>query len=295
MKSNANKMAFVLAGGGSLGAVQVGMLAALTEAGVVPDLVVGASVGAINALYYAFHPTQRGVGRLRSLWGSIGRADVFPLSPWSAFQGLRGRQNGLVPNHGLRRTLRKAIGNRALEDSRIECHVIAADAVTGDRVLLSRGNAVSALLASAAIPGVFEPVELDGRLLFDGGIAANTPIRAAVEGGARTIVVLPTGCQSSELPAGPVAISLHALQILIGRQLYHDIEALRHLVDLRIVPPLCPSPMSVYDFSRSDDAIRSAHVHTRRWIQSGGLERSEIPMGLIPTCPLPGGDAPQAR
>jgi NTE family protein len=72
--------AFVLAGGGSLGAVQVGILRALTAAGVVPDLLVGASAGAINASFFAGDPTARGVAELERIWRGLERSDVFPVS-----------------------------------------------------------------------------------------------------------------------------------------------------------------------------------------------------------------------
>ena len=85
MKVETGQRAFVLAGGGSLGAVQVGMLGALVEAGERADLVVGSSVGALNAAFYAFHPDSAGIRRLRSLWLDVSRGSVFPLSLWSAF------------------------------------------------------------------------------------------------------------------------------------------------------------------------------------------------------------------
>lgn len=101
MKGGSGRRAFVLAGGGSLGAVQVGMLGALVEAGVRADVVVGSSVGALNGAFYAFHPDSAGIRRLRSLWIDVSRGSVFPLSLWSTFQGLLGRKNGMVSQGGL--------------------------------------------------------------------------------------------------------------------------------------------------------------------------------------------------
>ena len=285
MKGETGKRAFVLAGGGSLGAVHVGMLAALVDAGVRADLVVGSSVGALNGTFYAFHPDASGIRRLRELWFDVSQGRVFPLSLWSAFHGILGRKNGMVSRRGLLRILQRNLGRNRLEESQVECHVIAADAATGDRVVLSRGSALRALLASTAIPGVFEPVRVDGRWLFDGGVASNTPIRAAAEQGAREIVLLPTGCHSGALPTGPLAISLHALNILIARQLVEDMEALRSVVSFRVVPPLCPSLTNALDFSHSYEMIHSARVRTRDWIQSGGLDREEVPAGLLPWDP----------
>ncbi len=281
----ARKTAFVLAGGGSLGAAQVGMLAALVEAGVRADVVVGASVGAINGTFYAFHPDAGGIERLHSLWRDVSQRSVFPVRPWSALQGLLGRRGGMVSQGGLRRILARGVGRLQLEESEIVCHVVAADATTGQRVVLSEGSALKALLASTAIPGVFAPVEIDGHWLLDGGIASNTPIRAAVEQGAEEIVLLPTGCHSPARPAGPLAICLQALNRLIARQLLEDMKALGSEARFRVVPPVCPSPVHAYDFSRSEDMMRSAHSQTRSWIRSGGLQREDLPAGLLPGDP----------
>src|SRR5688572_24566733 len=98
------KTAFVLAGGGSFGAVQVGMLRELLARDIRPDLVVGASVGAINGAYLAGNPTAEGVTRLEAIWRSLRRGDVFPIG-WRTLIGLLGRRNFMVDSAGLRRLL----------------------------------------------------------------------------------------------------------------------------------------------------------------------------------------------
>src|ERR1700751_2894580 len=160
-----NLTAFVLAGGGSLGAVQVGMLAALTRRGIVPDLVVGASVGAINAAYYAAEPDERGVERLKRIWLGLRRTDVFPFSPLASVLGFFGKTDHLVPPAPLRSLIESELPYQRLEDARLPCYVGATDAREGTEVVLSSGPAVPALLASAAVPAVFPPVLLDGRFL----------------------------------------------------------------------------------------------------------------------------------
>jgi len=289
------RTAFVLAGGGSLGAVQVGMLRALLEAGITPDAIFGASVGALNGAFTAFHPDLRGNRDLRSLWLAVGRKSVFPTSIVSTIQGLRGRRNGMVSSVGLERILDQTFGHRRLEDGDLPCHVVTADAETGERVVLSRGSVVEALLASTAVPGVFSPVAIEGRSLFDGGVASNTPIRTAVDLGFEEVMVLPTGCQTGMLPSGPLAISLHALNLLIAHQLVEDVEALHSSATLRVVPPICPSLVSPYDFSRSEELVREGYQRTRAWVGSGGLERQEIPPGLLPPQQRVGGPMVRGR
>jgi NTE family protein len=276
--------AFVFAGGGSLGAVEVGMLKALVERGVRPDFVLGASVGAINAAYYAGSPDADGVERLAAIWRRLRRADVFPVSMVQGVLGfLRGRAS-LVDPAPLRALLTRELPYARLESARIPCRVIGTNVLDGSEVVLSTGSAVDALLASAAIPGVFPPVELDGKHLIDGGISSNTPLSTAIELGARRVIVLPTGfaCALTRPPSGALAVALHALTLLIARQLVVDVLRWRERREIFVVPPLCPVESSPYDFSASRALIERAAKSTRAWLAAGGLERPELPHQLTP-------------
>ena len=261
--------AFVLAGGGSLGAVQVGMLKALAQARIAPDFVVGASVGAINGACYAASPDAAGVERLENIWRRLRGADVFPFSLLDTALCLLGRRSHLARPHRLKALVESELPFGRLENARIPCHVVATDALNGVEVVLSSGNAAAALLASAAIPAVFPPVVVVGRALIDGGIASNTPIAAAYALGARRIVVLPTGtpCALSAPPRGVIASGLHALNLLSMRQLLADIDRFADGCELRVVPPLCPLGVSTYDFSRTPELIERAHAATRAWLE----------------------------
>jgi NTE family protein len=285
MPEHAKKLtAFVLAGGGSLGAVQVGMLAALAECGIVPDFIVGASVGAINAAYYAAEPDQRGVERLERIWLNLRRTDVFPFSLISSTLGFFGRTDHLIAPAPLRSLIESALPYQRLEEAKLPCYVVATDALEGTEVMLSSGHAATALLASAAIPGVFPPVTLDGRRLLDGGVTNNTPVSTAVKKGATRVIVLPTGmsCGLSEPPRGALALALHALNLLIMRQLVSDIERFGSVAEVVTVPPLCPLATSTYDFSQSADLIQRAETATKRWLETDGLHRLGTPGALLP-------------
>jgi NTE family protein len=279
-----NKTAFVLAGGGSLGAVQVGMLAAFARRGIRPDFVVGASVGAINAAYYAAEPDDHGVERLKRIWLRLRRSDVFPFSLMASALGFFGKADHLVAPAGLRKLIESVLPCQRLEDARLPCHVVATDALAGTEVVLSSGLAATALLASAAIPGVFPPVTLDGRCLLDGGVANNTPISTAVKMGATRVIVLPTGisCSLSAPPRGALAVMLHALNLLIMRQLVSDIERFTGVVEVVTVPPLCPLATTTYDFSQSADLIHRAEASTRLWLRTDGLHHFGAPAALLP-------------
>lgn len=280
MTQATRKTAFVFAGGGSLGAIQVGMLHALLAAGERPDFLVGESVGAINAAYFASAPGPEGVAKLEQIWCGLKRADVFPITLASAFALLRHPDNIVDPAR-LRRVIETYLPFARLEDAPIPLHVVATD-VQGLAVALSSGPAIEAILASAAIPGVFPPVEIDGRMLMDGAVAANTSIRVAAELGALRIIVLPTGyaCALKEPPRGAVAKTLHAITLLIAWRLMHDLEHLPEWIDVHLAPALCPLDVSPYDFSASRYLIERAAENTRNWVARGGLTRRALPSEL---------------
>ncbi len=266
--------AFVFAGGGSLGAVQVGMLQALTECGERPDFVVGASAGAINAAYFAAYPDRRGADALDTLWRGLRRRDVMPMRLRDILR-VAMRRDHLADPSGLRRLLERHLPYRQLQEAAIPMHAVATDLVFGRETLLSKGSVIDAVMASAAIPGVFPPVRIDGRELIDGGVANNTPVSSALALGATRIVVLPTGfaCALRRVPGSAIGRALHALSLLISRQLTHDIERYASRVALHVVPPLCPVDTSPYDYSACGKLIDRARATTRIWIGDGGLEQ----------------------
>lgn len=280
--SSSFKTAFVLAGGGSLGAIQVGMLAALADHGVYPDLVVGSSVGAINGAFLAGQPDSAGVRHLEEIWRRVERRDVFPIRPLGALLGVFSERNYLVDPKPLRRLIERHFQYRDLTDAAIPCHLVATDVLTGAQVVLSAGPAIDAVLASAAIPAVFPPVQIDGRYLVDGGIANNTPISVAVGLGAERVIVLPTGfcCDIEQPPTNSIAMALHGLTLLVTRQLAVDLDLFADAVELRVVPPLCPLSGTPYDFSRVGELIGQAKETTRGWLHDGGLEKKLLPPQL---------------
>ena len=279
-----HKTAFVLAGGGSLGSVQVGMLKALAGHQIVPDFVVGASVGAINAACFAAQPNQEGVARIESLWINLRRTDVFPLSATGSVLGLVGKQDHLISSDPLRLVIESAVPYQRLEEASIPCHIVATDVLEGIETVLSSGPVTPAALASAAIPGVFPPVSINDRYLMDGGIANNTPISTAFGLGATRIIVLPTGmsCALETPPHGAVGMALHALNLLIMHQLLSDIESFSSRCELIVIPPLCPLTTTAYDFSHSSELIHRAEATTRLWLKRHGLESRGSPAELRP-------------
>lgn len=260
--------AFVLSGGASLGSIQVGMLQALTAHGIRPDLIVGTSVGAVNGGWLAAGDTENDLEQLADIWRRLGRNDVFPANPITGVLGLAGWGNHLVPDRGLRRLLRKHLRFERLQDAPIPLHVVATDVLTGVDVRLSRGDAIRAILASAAIPGVYPPVVIDGQLLMDGGVVENTPIGHAVALGATTVWVLPSGgaCGIEEVPQSALGMAMHAIVLAISQRIAFDIERYETQADLRVVPPLCPLSISPTDFSHGAELIDRARAQTEAWL-----------------------------
>jgi NTE family protein len=260
-------VAFVLSGGGSLGAVEVGMVKALARRGITPDLLVGTSAGAVNGAWLAGHPDDD-IDDLAAVWSTIRRSTVFPAEPLLGLMAFAGRRPGLVPQRGLRSLVRSHLTFDRLEDAPTSLHVVAVEVLTGRDVRLSTGGALDAVLASAAIPGVFAPVVIDGVAYMDGGVVNNTPVSHAVALGADVVWVLCAGyaCALTEPPRGALAIGLHALTLLVHQQLVIDVGRFEREVELHVLPPLCPLDVSPADFSQSTDLIERSYRAAAEWL-----------------------------
>jgi NTE family protein len=246
-------------------------------------MVVGSSVGALNGAYYAGDPTLRGVLQLETIWRGLQRHDVFPVT-WRTLLGFLWRRDFLIPHDGIRKLIDDHMPYRNLQDASLPVHIVTTDFVSGDSVVLSEGSVAQAIIASTAIPGAFAPVRYKDFYLADGAISSNTPIKVAVAKGAERLIILPTGyaCSTQTPPTGAVANALHALTLLIARQLVSELEALAPDIEYYVVPPLCPLVGSPYDFSRTADHIERAIRSTDAWLARGGLEKSAIPDEMRP-------------
>lgn len=277
------KTAFVFAGGGSFGAIQVGMLHSLAAHGISADMVVGSSVGALNGAFYAGDPTLRGVERLGDIWRGLSRQDVFPVN-WRTVLSFLWRRDFLISHDGIRKLIDDHIPYRNLQDARVPVHIVTTDIISGDSVVLSEGSTSEAIVASTAIPGAFAPIPYKNYWLADGAISSNTPIQVAVQKGAKRLIILPTGhaCATQAPPVGAVANALHALTLLIARQLVIELEGLGPDIEYFVVPPLCPLVGSPYDFSRTADHIDRAIATTDAWLAEHRLQQGKIPEEMRP-------------
>ena len=259
--------AFVFSGGASLGALQVGMLQALYERGIAPDLLVATSVGALNAAFVASRPqtvtTARELGRV---WRNLQRDDIFPVSMGALVGGLCGRRNHLVPDRGLRQLVRRHLEFDELAGAAIPLHLVAFNLIERRELLLSEGPAVDAVMAAASVPGVFPPVELADRLLIDGGVVNNTPISHAVELGAERIFVLPTrdpGSLTGPAPQTALDTAIYGHGLLIEDRLETDIARYSRDVELVVLPPPNPACVQPTSFDHSARLINQALIAAR--------------------------------
>ena len=263
------RTAFVLSGGGSLGALQVGMLKGLIENGIHPELLIGASVGAVNAAWIAGRPGPDGARELSEIWLGLRRQDVFPFSPWSGARGLIGRTNHVISSASLRTLLEKHLPYQRLEDAQIPVHVITTELKTGHAFALCSGPAVPALLASTAIPGVFPPVMIGRRTLVDGGIASHTPIAHAIGLGATRIYVLPVSYTwLGQEPTNAFGMALHALARFVEQRLEFDVQAHKALAEIHVLPSVELPLVSPADFSRSKQLIERGYTSTLRYLDA---------------------------
>jgi NTE family protein len=259
------------------------MMHSLAAHGISADMVVGSSVGALNGAYFAGDPSLKGVLQLEAIWRGLTRHDVFPIT-WRTLLGFIWRRDFLIPHDGIQKLIDDNLPYRNLQDAKLPVHIVTTDIVSGDSVVLSEGSAAQAIIASTAIPGAFAPVRYKDFYLADGAISSNTPVKVAIAKGANRLIILPTGyaCSAHAPPTGAVANALHALTLLISRQLVSELEDIDPGIEYFVVPPLCPLVGSPYDFSRTAEHIERAIQSTDAWLAQNGLRKSGIPEEMRP-------------
>ncbi|WIX78654.1 patatin-like phospholipase family protein [Amycolatopsis carbonis] len=262
-------VAFVLGGGGSLGALQVGMLRALDEAGVTPDLVVGTSVGSLNAAVLALPGADR-LGRLHDIWKHMTKHEAFPGGVFSQVRTLRHSKTNLFPNTGLTKIIDDHLGpGRRFEDLALPLGVVTTDVDTAEPVLFRTGPLREPLLASCAIPGIYPPVDHDGRLLYDGGLVANVPMRQALAMGARSLVVLDCAFPG-KMPGAPhtfAEVMMFTALISMRNQAALEAPAAARRAPVVYLPGPAPVRVSPLDFTRTDHLAEEAYQSARDYLK----------------------------
>lgn len=275
--------ALVFAGGGTRGAVQIGMLQVLAEHGFVPDRIYGTSVGAVNGAGFAGDPTPEGVERMARIWAGLDKDDIFPAGrlhgPWAYFQ----QRDAVYSNSGLRRVIEEGVSFERLEEAAVPFEVVATSLVDGRERWFTYGPAVEAILASAALPAIFPPVEIDGERYVDGGVINNVPIRRAIEAGASRIVVLmcsPPVFEPSKARR-PIESVLNALFISVHARFARDMAQLPPGVEVVVCSAGAPGEggRGFGDFSPTAELIAEGRREAAEVVRRYGAEW----LGAAPT------------
>jgi NTE family protein len=235
-------VAFVLGGGGMLGAHEVGMLHALCERGISPDLILGTSVGALNGAVIAAGFSPDAVTHLGNLWAGIGEDDVFGGSMLAQVRTFLKFRTHLHLNERLRELLETHLPARTFEELQIPFQCVAASIERSQAHWFSSGPLVDAVLASAAVPGLLPAVEIDGEHFYDGGLVHSIPVGRAVSLGADTVYVLQVGRVEEPLtpPETPLQVGLVAFEIARRHRFSEEMEHVPEGVTVHVLPTGAP-------------------------------------------------------
>ncbi|MFV0258127.1 MAG: patatin-like phospholipase family protein [Acidimicrobiales bacterium] len=264
------RVAFVLSGGGALGAVQLGMLRALTEAGIRPDLVIGCSVGAINGAAFATDPSLRGVTRTERIWQRLADGDpaVMPSRrlPLAVVLARRGRS--LHDPSRLEQLLAEELPIPTIEGLRVPFQCVATDLATASERWFDQGPLVPALMASAALPAVFPSVTIDGRDLIDGGVLSEIHTVRAAELGATEIYALHVGHLSDRTVEvqRPFDGAMRAYWTARRYRLHDDLERTPGGVTLHVLPAGTIPRLRFDDFTRSAELTEMGYQQASEYL-----------------------------
>jgi NTE family protein len=250
------------------------MLRALFERGIEPDVLIGTSAGALNAAAIATDPTSAGVEKLADVWLSIRSGEVFPGSKLARAWNVLRRDDHLFTNVGLCAVIERANAAPTFAEMAVPLRVIATDLDTGEEVVLASGPVDRALLASTALPGLFPPIEHDGRLLVDGAVTNSVPLWHALSGPVDRIYVCNVaGALADRRLRSPLDVAVRAFAI--ARNQRFDLE-LRHApadVDV-VVLPAPPDERELFDFSDALMLIEESHHLAGRALDEHEAERA---------------------
>jgi NTE family protein len=271
------RTAFVLGGGGAAGACEVGMLRALVEAGIVPDLVVGASVGAVNGAVFAADPGLDRVRRLEEVWTGLESSSVFAGSLFTRVGTALRTRTHFHSNAVLRALLHDALGDAEFADLPLPFQCVAASIERAAEVWFADGPVVPAVLASSAVPGLLPPVAHRGEHFLDGGLVDSVPVGKALELGAQRIFVLRSGKADQPLtvPRQPWEVAAVAFEIARRHRLHRALAELPDGVAVHLLPiGTEPSPadwgryLRYRDYGRTRDRIARARAATAEYLEA---------------------------
>jgi NTE family protein len=251
--------AFVLSGGGNQAVSQVGMLRALIERGIRPDVIVGCSAGAWNGSTLAADPTLEAIDRLEEMWSQLRGDVIFPGGRLARAWNLLTRDDHLFSDEGLRAVIELGRTPATFDDLAVPLRVVAADLDTGEEVVFASGKLRPALLASAALPGLFPPVRFDGRVLVDGAVVDTVPLSHALAGPVDRVYVLNVSSELIRRTArSPLDVLVKAFAISRKQRFELELRSVPESVEV-VVLPAPADDRELFDFSEPSRYIGEAH------------------------------------
>jgi NTE family protein len=264
---------FVFSGGAAQGALQVGMLRALHEAGIRPDLVVGASVGSLNAAVVAALGLEDGIETLTELWSTLKRRDVFLGKNLAQIGRMLQNKHSIFPNDPLKKIIADVLTCTRFDELRLPLGVLATSLRTFEGVLFTEGELAPALLASAALPGVLPPVEMDGDVFSDGGLTSNVPLEAALLMDAAALVVLDAQELNQDMggPDNIIEIVINTIMMIMRQRVQVEAQALAEKVPILYLPtPVLPDH-ELMDFSDGPHMIAMSYESTAEFLRTAPI------------------------
>ncbi len=254
------RTALVLGGGGSRGAVGVGLYRALVELGIRIDLIVSSSIGAVNGALIAAGLSPE---EIKGRWRALRTRDVVGTR-WQFLRLLTGASSAFS-NNSLRNLLRSVLPVRSFRELHIPLTIVTTDLETGETVALTEGDLIEAILASTALPGLFPPIAWQGRRLVDGGLSNNVPIDLAIERGAERVIGMLCGCAKG-LPASVNFITVlgQSFSLALNARYRCDARMFQPQAKLHILEPCLGINLELLDFDHASTLIEPAYDYAIR-------------------------------
>lgn len=244
------RVGLALGGGAVLGAAHIGVLKALKEKNIRVDLVSGTSVGSFIGAFYAFGMP----------WDQIDR--ITRELKWLDVSSISISRYGLLSNSGLGELIMEHLGDVSLEQAKVPLAVVATDISSGEEVVLTKGSVAQAVMASSCIPGVFVPVEIDGRLLVDGGVVENVPIDPLKRMGAEYVIGVDLNSgRMAEKPENIVDVLLRSFHFLRRSATRRQTGE----ADLLILPDL--TGFNMYDLDQAGELFEAGYKEAARMLE----------------------------
>lgn len=283
LRRKPKRTAFVLSGGGNLGALQVGMVRALFERRIAPDLILGCSVGALNGSAIAADPSLVMAGRLQEMWRGLADEGVMPAGMFPAVQLAR-KGVAIHDNANLRRVIESVLPGSTFEDLVVPFQCVATALVEGSETWFEHGPLVDPIIASSAIPAVYPPVEIDGVKYLDGAIVNDVPVSRAVSLGCDRIFVLHVGAwdRPRPEPKRPIDMATYAYWLARRSRFQRDLASIPSNIEVLVLPPGTTPVIKYNDFGHSDEMITSAYQATSAFLDAADADHANDLAAAVP-------------